>query len=91
MDKYMYIVNYKFSVEPGWDWTPIIERHLKLCKEHGVNSLGAGTPLGYFGNMVEVFSTDLEPTKFMEFMGKTMNWEGNTVGQTSTTVVLRNR
>ena len=91
MEKYMYIVYYKFSVESGFNWEPVLKRHDKLCEEYKVKRVGTGTPLGVFAGIVEVFKTDLPPDVFVEFIQKNMNWEGKSLGNTSTTVVLRTR
>ena len=87
----MYIVYYKFSVDSGFDWEPLLERQDKSCEKHGIKRVGTGTPLGVFASTVEVFKTDLEPTDFIKFVSENMYWEGKSLGTTSTNVVLRTR
>ena len=88
----MYITQVNFE-SVDWDkyLKPVIAQHEKLCEENNVKFLGSGTPLGSFDNACFVHTTDLDPKDYMDFQSKIFEYEGMSLGTTSTSVVIRNR
>ena len=86
----MYIVYTKWASldYSKWDWEPMLKQWRKLMEEYGIQLIGRGYPAGMYDDWVVVYLSDVEPTKFSEFLTKSMTFNGKRVGRTSTTVVI---
>jgi len=90
MVKYMYISYAKWaSIDySNWDWEPILKQWRELMKEYGVKLIGRGFPAGMYDDWVAVYLSDIEPTKFSEFLSKANRFNGKVLGRTNTTIVV---
>ena len=90
MVKYMYIVYTKWASldYSKWDWEPLLKQWRELMEEYVIQLIGRGYPAGMYDDWVAVYLSDIEPTGFNEFLGKSMTFDGKRLGRTSTTVVV---
>ena len=87
MVKYMYIVYTKWATDTHIT-EPMLEQWRKLMNEYNIQLIGRGYPAGVYDDWVAVYLSDIEPTKFSEFLNKSNRFNGAILGKTKTTVVI---
>ena len=90
MVKYMYIVYTKWASldYSKWDWKSMLKQWRDLMEEYSIQLIGRGYPAGMYDDWVAVYLSDVEPTKFSEFLTKSITFNGKRIARTSTTVVI---
>ena len=88
MVKYMYIVYTKWASLDIQITEPMLEQWRNLMDEYKIQLIGRGFPAGMYDDWVAVYLSDVEPTKFSEFLSRSMTFNGKRLGRTKTTVVV---
>jgi hypothetical protein len=66
----------------------MLKQWRELMEEYGIQLIGRGFPAGVYDDWVAVYLSDIEPTKFSEFLGKSNTFNGQKLARTKTTVVV---